>query len=486
MKTKHKKGDVFGSWTLERFIKKGGNSLVWVVKNEQSQEGAIKISDYRLNNKKKYNRFRDEVNAFEKCQDIDGVLPLLDYHIPDHTDSGINSIPWLVTKLAIPLEEAIGNDYALETVIQACVAYSETLCTMHLRGYSHRDIKPANLFRLNNKWCVGDFGLAWFLGKYAKTGTKEHIGSRFYIAPEMLIDAAAADGSLADVYSLAKTLWKIATRQRYPLEGTIRADESSTRLSTYSNQPRSYLLDTFIEHATKNNPSERISMKNFSDELKSWIHTPAVKNKNEEMSLSHLSYRLESLQGRFKTEQKIFNNSNKKVEQRINTFLGRFSSGLDFMNSELKKMEIEVQRANGQGNYHAWFLQMGNEGTSDTYFWQNYLTANIRRMPGTHQVGFFVGICVRINVEKNVHGIKYIENGPVSAVAAIGINADNNKSWVNLKKHVGEIREFILSGPQEDVVYQEFNDLLKDNFASGFESALGMLESNNQSTMSHL
>lgn len=482
MKTRYKKGDRLKDWTLDRPLDQGGNSFVWVAVNNQLKYGAIKICRYQENNKKKLKRFCDEVHAFKACQDIDGVLPLLDYWIPKKVDSGVSSSPWLVTKLAIPLEKAISDDCTLETIVQACASIAGTLSSMHDRGFSHRDIKPANLFHVDNKWCVGDFGLAWFPDKSAKTGNKEHIGPRFYIADEMLNNAAVADGKSADVYSLAKTLWKLATGQRYPLQGTIRADEISMRLSTYSGNARSYLLDPIIESATQHDPAKRISMKNLCNELKSWLQPPAPK-KGKEPSLTHLSHRVQSLHGSFKAEQKLIKDSNETIERRINHFLGRFTKSLDSMNNEIKKMGIESRRDNGQGNHHAWYVQKGNEGTFNVFFWQNFLTAHIRKLPGTSNVSFFVGVCIRIESENTNHGIKYVVDGPVSAASAIAISNDKQHSVASLKKHVGGIREFILSGPEEELAYNEFISLLENNFESGFEKAIKELENINQSAV---
>lgn len=481
MKARHKKGDEFGGWTLNCPLEPGGNSFVWVAVNKQSQYAAIKLYRYGKDNKNKFQRFCDEVRAFKVCQDIYGVLPLLDYYIPEKVTSDISSKPWLVTKLATPLEKAIGDDCTLETIIHACASFAGTLSSMHARGFSHRDIKPANLFRVDNEWCVGDFGIAWFPDKAAKTGAKEHIGPRFYIADEMLNNAANSDGRSADVYSLAKTLWKLAAGQRYPLQGTIRADESSMCLSTYSDHPRSYLLDPLIESATQYDPLKRISMKTLCNELNSWLQPPAPKE-DKKTSLTHLSHRLQSLHGSYKAEQHLFNDSNEKIVRRINQFLSRFTKSLDSMRDEIKKMGIEASRDNSQGNHHAWYVQKGNEGTANVYFWQNYLMAHIRKLPGTSSVSFFVGVCIRIETERSDHGIKYLENGPVSAAAAIAINTDKQQSVANLKKHVGEIREFILSGPEEDIVYHEFITLLENNFESGFEKALRELENLNQAT----
>jgi len=475
MKISHKKGDKFGAWELSHQIGQGGNSSVWLAVNKQSNQAAIKLCRYEKNNNKILQRFCDEVRAFKACQNIDGVLQLLDSYTPEKFTSDISSIPWLVTKLANPLEKVINDNCSLETIVSACASFANTLALMHDQGFSHRDIKPANLFFVDNKWCIGDFGLTWFPGKSAKTGAKEHIGPRFYIADEMLNNASVADGKSADVYSLAKVLWKLATGQRYPLQGTIRANEGSTRLSSYSEHTRSYLLDSIIERATQYDPSKRMSMRDFCDELNSWLNPPTLINEKK-LSLDHLSHRLQSLHGDFDAEVNSVNESNNEIVQRINNYLGRFSNCLDSMSLELRQMGINVRRDNSQGNHHAWYVQKGDDGSDDVYFWQNFLTADLRKLPGSTRVSFFVGVCIRIEIERGIHGIKYLENGPVTSAAAIAINPTEEQGIVNLKKHVGDIREFILSGPKEDLVYQDLRSLLENNFEGGFELAIQYLE----------
>jgi len=53
--------------------------------------------------------------------------------------------------------------------------------------------------------CFGDFGLVEYAGKEDITGSRESIGPRWTIAPEMRRGAAEASGPPADSYSLAKT-----------------------------------------------------------------------------------------------------------------------------------------------------------------------------------------------------------------------------------------------------------------------------------------
>ena len=207
---KIKVGQNFGKWQLIEKLGRGGNGLVWKVTSKEGVHGAIKLLHPRnLSDEKRYYRFNQEIEVMRKCQNISGILPLLDSKVVESPSS--NNQPWFVSALAVTLETRLGSDYSLRDVVMACASYAETLKNMHQRGFSHRDIKPDNLFVLDQNYVIGDFGLVDFPDKTPLTREGEKLGPTFYIAPEMLNDALNADGKLADVYSLAKTLWKLGT-----------------------------------------------------------------------------------------------------------------------------------------------------------------------------------------------------------------------------------------------------------------------------------
>lgn len=56
----------------------------------------------------------------------------------------------------------------------------------------------------------------------AITVGERRLGPLYFISPEMLREPDVAYAGPADVYSLAKTLWALASGQRYSPEGQIR------------------------------------------------------------------------------------------------------------------------------------------------------------------------------------------------------------------------------------------------------------------------
>jgi serine/threonine protein kinase len=133
--------------------------------------------------------------------------------------------------VATPLTEVLEKETELAIVVDAVATFAETLIDLAGKGISHRDIKPGNLFRFQDKWVIGDFGIADYPEKEALTEQGKKLGPLHFMAPEMLENPDTADGNLADVYSLAKTLWVLAAGQNFlhpvSLDWTFRHSDSA-------------------------------------------------------------------------------------------------------------------------------------------------------------------------------------------------------------------------------------------------------------------
>lgn len=140
-----------------------------------------------------------------------------------------------------------------------------------------RDIKPDNLFILSKRAVIGDFGLVSYPEKCSVTASGERLGPLFYVAPELLGNTIETiDFRPGDVYSLAKTLWVLATGQRYPLPGTLDSTERACRLSSFVEHERAVILDVLLESSTAVDPVKRPSSKLFAHELRAWIENKTV------------------------------------------------------------------------------------------------------------------------------------------------------------------------------------------------------------------
>jgi hypothetical protein len=156
-------------------------------------------------------------------------------------------------------------------------------------------VKPDNLYRYEERWVVGDFGLVSFPSKEAITEDKRKLGPLYFLAPEMLSNPSTADGKPADVYSLIKTFWVLATGQNYPPPGQHGIEIPALTLSAYIEHPQARLLDRLIEDCTSHLPNSRPSMQEVATELQSWLKPPA--SPVSVSDLSDLSSRISASSG---------------------------------------------------------------------------------------------------------------------------------------------------------------------------------------------
>lgn len=263
-----KKGNIFGNWGLDFRLGRGGNGDVWSVKRTDDPSVVAAIKVLTKANKAAVIRFRGEVGVLQKHTGVPGLLPVLERHLPDEPTT--ESPAWYLMPRATPLMKALARDP--KAIIRAVAKVARTLAILHGRGVSHRDVKPDNLLILDGEPNVGDFGLADFPEKPEITGEGEMLGPRWTIAPEMERSPTTADGRLADVYSLAKTLWILLANDTRCFEGRYHPDDIAIALKNYLPDANLlYMLDELLFRATANNPTDRPTMKQFGAALVEWL-----------------------------------------------------------------------------------------------------------------------------------------------------------------------------------------------------------------------
>ena len=330
----------FGQWALQKQIGEGGNAVVWGVTNSAGRTAAIKLLKSRqLNNRPRPKRFRDEIEFLRSNIGRAGILPLIDANMPDVLSK--EDRPWFTMPLAMPFAKLeLSGAANLIELAHKIAAIASTLATLHEEHIWHRDLKPENLFLLNGNAVIGDFGLVTFPGKEAITVSKEFLGPLFYIAPEMMTDAADKPAGAADVYSLAKTFWVLASGHRYPLPGEQRLDVPALRVSTYCPLPRANVLDLLLERATSHDPSRRPAMGDLAGELIAWLRPAAEVPVN--IDLKTLAKENESI---FELENRAERNR-KELIAAAEASLSSFTPVLSAVAAELsvirkKKVDIE-------------------------------------------------------------------------------------------------------------------------------------------------
>lgn len=269
-------GDRLGGYTVLRRLGVGGNADVYEASSGDNHV-ALKVLRNRNGGSEPYRRFRQEASQHKRLSDnrVRGVLPLLDLDVPkDPTDA---RPPWLAMPIAVPLQEALGMEPRLEGVASAVAEIAATLARLHGDGIAHRDVKPSNLYRYLDGWAIGDFGLVEIPGGEPLTVGAKALGPRHFIAPEMTMRPDIADGRSADVYSLGKTLWCLATGQATPPAGEHRRELSWKRLDEWGvSHPRAYYLDRLMEAMCTEVAQSRPPMAKVAETLVSWARGPVA------------------------------------------------------------------------------------------------------------------------------------------------------------------------------------------------------------------
>lgn len=264
-----KKYDTIGPWILLKKLGEGANAEVWAARRDDNELPiALKILKATLAASEPFRRFAAEARMLSNYRPP-GLLPIIDTHLPDNLQQGDRA--WIAMPIAERIDKALGRNPALPDVVNAIADVAEILAGVGSLGISHRDIKPSNLYQYEDRFVPGDWGLVDYPGKEEITVGDRQVGPRGYIAPEMISDPVGADGRLADVYSLAKTLFVLATSSKHPPLGELRRDSNQLRLSAFVHHDRDYILDELLEKATFTSPLDRPNMARFAKELRVFL-----------------------------------------------------------------------------------------------------------------------------------------------------------------------------------------------------------------------
>lgn len=245
----------------------GGNAEVYAA-SDGEEEAALKVLKSKSRESEPFARFMREIDALGRIGVRPHVLPLLDAFVRYPREQ---TRAWLAMPIATPLRE-MTREASLPEVVRAFMAIAETLAELSSSlDLSHRDLKPNNLYLWRGEPAIGDFGLTEFAGVAELTGDAKLLGPLHFAAPEMLTDPRAADGRKADVFSLAKCLWVLATDQRWPPPGNQVRGNSGYAVGNFRSHINSHLLDDLIERCTKLLPDDRPTMASVAEELGAWL-----------------------------------------------------------------------------------------------------------------------------------------------------------------------------------------------------------------------
>lgn len=262
-------GQRVGPWTLGEKLGRGGNASVFVANRDGDDTSvALKVINTTKVEREPYQRFVREIGFLREHQAVPGLLPLVDAHLPDKPSK--SDQPWLAMPTATPMADAL-QGRPLADVVNAVATIAETLWRLERdHDIAHRDIKPGNLYELDGAWLIGDFGLVALPDTDGLTAQGRPLGPAHYMAYEMIRDPSTADPHAADVYSLGKTLWVLATDQRFPPEGHQPVGTRGFGIGDFRPHARAAALDQEIDLMTRLHADERPSKEQVARDLVAW------------------------------------------------------------------------------------------------------------------------------------------------------------------------------------------------------------------------
>jgi serine/threonine protein kinase len=263
------RGQTVGPWTLDEQLGRGGNGTVWKATRPDAETTiALKVINVTKVEHESYRRFVREINFLRQHQGVSGLLRLLDSHLPDQPSRADR--PWLAMPIATPIAQSLAGR-PLADVVEAVAAVADTLARLQADfGIAHRDIKPGNLYEMDGSWLIGDFGLIALPDAETLTREGRQVGPAHYTAYEMILSPTTAQPHPADVYSLGKTLWVLATGQAWPPEGHQPVGTRGFDIGDFRPHPRSGALDQEVDLMTRLHPEERPSKAQVGRDLAAW------------------------------------------------------------------------------------------------------------------------------------------------------------------------------------------------------------------------
>lgn len=260
----------------------GGNGTVYLVAAKSNkQQFALKELH---SNKSKYAqiqanaRFKNEIELMERYQELDsGILPVIEKNFEEY---------WYIMPLATPINNYLNEkNRDLVNIVKEIRSLASTLQFLHKKGISHRDIKPDNIFFYDGRYTLGDFGLATTLdGAINHTKVDRGLGAIFTIAPEMKRSPKGADGTKADVFSLAKTLWMLIYNEKRGFDGVYDTTDTTIGLRFISGKEKKHFveIERLLKKATSNAPEDRPDMCGFIQFLDAWLKVSDDENRQFE------------------------------------------------------------------------------------------------------------------------------------------------------------------------------------------------------------
>src|SRR5437899_537809 len=221
---------------LVRRIGRGSYGEVWVAKTMMGTYRAVKIVHLKAF---QHDRpFERELAGIQKFEPIsrshEGFIDVLQVgqnreagyfyyvmEIGDDEQNGQRINPESYSPKTLAKELTSRGMSPFEECLQIGLSLSNALAHLHRRGLIHRDVKPSNIILVNGIAKLADIGLVADISE-----ARSYVGTEGFIPPE------GPGTPQADIYSLGKVLYEIATgkdRHEFPALPTLLGDDTTDK-----------------------------------------------------------------------------------------------------------------------------------------------------------------------------------------------------------------------------------------------------------------
>jgi len=195
-------------WEAGQPIGRGGQGQAFLVRDRSGElKGPFVLKQLKSKRERALERFAREIRAVEKLNDP-GIISIIDRGLPPKADPPFYVMPYMEKGDL----NAFANSFRRDPV-RLLVCFGQicrAVAAAHAKGIIHRDLKPENIL-FDKDWnpVVADFGICFdMLDEEERfTLTKERVGARYFIAPELVNGRLDVVKETADIYSLGTLLW---------------------------------------------------------------------------------------------------------------------------------------------------------------------------------------------------------------------------------------------------------------------------------------
>lgn len=326
VKLKGKKYSVTYKTDEANKIGAGGNGTVYKarIKALKNSDTRYVIKVFRCGGYKseRYERFKREVQTVsEQLKDVDGVLPIIDYCLPENLSD--QNQAWYLMPEAKKFR--LNDSKTLAEKLKLMIDLAKIIESLHKKDIVHRDIKPDNILMYKGKIILSDFGLVACHDDNFVTEPGERVGPIKILPPEL---ESIEEGNgievykNSDVYLFAKVLWMYLKQDTIGFRGEYRRSDSQLGLSKDMFQVSTIEpLHELMSSATRTKWHLRITITECIELLKQQLDVIYGKVNPEIIKMLKNKEHMEFFTEKNEPQETVYTDV-----QQITTFLGRLES----------------------------------------------------------------------------------------------------------------------------------------------------------------